>query len=60
MKYHTKNKVKIFNCLKANSDKHLTIEQIDELLDDNSERTIVSCKAPANGLTLVRVNYENL
>ena len=33
MKYHTKNKVKILNCLKANSNKHLTIEQIDEILD---------------------------
>ena len=33
MKYHTKNKVRIINCLKANSNKHLTIEQIDEILD---------------------------
>lgn len=33
MKYHTKNKLKILNCLKTNSDKHLTIEQIDELLN---------------------------
>ena len=38
----------------------MTLEQIDELLDENSERNIVSCKAPANGLTLVRVEYENL
>ena len=38
----------------------MSVEQIDELLDDNSERNIVSCKAPACGLTLVRVNYENL
>ena len=33
MKYHTKNKSKILNCLKDNSDKHLTIEQIDSLLN---------------------------
>ena len=32
MKYHTKNKIKILNCLKTNSDKHLTIEQICDLL----------------------------
>ena len=35
----------------------MTLEEVDELLDDNSERHIVSCKAPANGLTLVRVEY---
>lgn len=33
MKYHTKNKVKILNCFKENSDKHLTIEQINVLLN---------------------------
>ena len=33
MKYHTKNKNKILKCLIANSNKHLTIEQIDSLLD---------------------------
>ena len=35
----------------------MTLEEVDELLDDSSERHIVSCKAPANGLTLVRVEY---
>lgn len=33
MKYHTKNRTKILNCLKVNSDKHMTIEQIDEALN---------------------------
>ena len=33
MKYSTKNKIKILNCLKENSDKHLTIEQIENLLE---------------------------
>ena len=32
-------------------------ESIDELLDDNSERHIVSSKAPAQGLILVNVEY---
>ena len=34
-----------------------TLESIDELLDDNSERHIVSSKAPACGLALVSVEY---
>ena len=34
MKYHTKNKVKILNCFINNSDKHLTIEQINVLLNN--------------------------
>ena len=33
MKYHTKNKTRILNCLIANKDKHLTIEEIDGLLN---------------------------
>ena len=33
------------------------IDSIDALLDDNSERTIVSSKAPACGLALVNVEY---
>ena len=33
------------------------IESIDDLLDDNSERHIVSSKAPAQGLILVNVEY---
>ena len=33
------------------------IDNIDELLDENSERTIVSSKAPACGLALVNVEY---
>lgn len=33
------------------------LESIDELLDDNSERHIVSSKAPANGLALINVEY---
>ena len=33
MKYHTKNNVNILNCLKENSDRHLNVEQIDELLN---------------------------
>ena len=32
MKYNTKNKLKIINCLKDNCDKHLTIEEIDSSL----------------------------
>ena len=32
MKYHTKNKIAIINCLKENSNRHLTIEEIDGLL----------------------------
>ena len=34
-----------------------TLEDIDELLDENSERQIVSSKAPACGLSLVSVEY---
>lgn len=34
-----------------------TLESIDDLLDDNSERQVVSSKAPANGLALVNVEY---
>lgn len=34
MKYHTKNKLKILNCFKENSDKHLTIEQLNILLNN--------------------------
>ena len=33
MKYITKNKLTVIKCLKDNSDKHLTIEQIEKLLD---------------------------
>lgn len=33
MKYHTKNKNRILSCLKENKDKHLTIEQIADLLN---------------------------
>lgn len=33
MKYNTKNKLTVINCLKANQDKHLTIEEIDNLLN---------------------------
>ena len=33
MKYITKNKLVVINCLKDNSDKHLTIEQIEQLLN---------------------------
>ena len=39
---------------------NMNLEEIDSLLDDSSERNIVSCKAPACGLTLLRVIYENL
>lgn len=35
----------------------LTIEEIDELLDESSERNIVSYKAPACGLVLLDVVY---
>ena len=35
----------------------MSVEEIDKLLDEQGERNIVSCKAPANGLTLVRVEY---
>lgn len=34
MQYNTKNKIKILNCLKENSYRHLTIDQIVELLDN--------------------------
>ena len=34
MKYHTRNKAKIIKCLQDHSDRHLTIEQIKELLHD--------------------------
>lgn len=33
MKYHTKNKTQIIACLQANSDKHMTVEQIDNALN---------------------------
>ena len=33
------------------------LESIDELLSDDSERHIVSSKAPASGLTLINVEY---
>lgn len=33
MKYITKNKLTVINCLKENSDKHLTIEQLEKILD---------------------------
>ena len=33
MKYQTKNKTKILTCLIENSDRHLTIEDIDTLLE---------------------------
>ena len=36
-----------------------TPESIDDLLDDNSERNIVSSKAPACGLALVAVDYDD-
>jgi len=42
--------------LEVATDKY-DLESIDELLDDNSERHIVSSKAPACGLTLVNVEY---
>ena len=35
----------------------MSVEEIDKLLDEQGERNIVSCKAPANGLTLGRVEY---
>ena len=35
----------------------MSIEEVDALLDDNSERNIVSFKAPANGLVLIDVKY---
>ena len=35
----------------------MTIEEIDALLDENSERNIVSYKAPSEGLTLLEVKY---
>ena len=35
----------------------LTIEEVDALLDENSERNIVSWKAPACGLVLLEVIY---
>ena len=35
----------------------LTAHEIDDLLDENSERNIVSWKAPASGLMLVDVKY---
>lgn len=35
----------------------MTIQEIDELLDENSKRNIVSCKAPACGLILLSVVY---
>ena len=39
---------------------NMTIGEVDQLLDESSERNIVSCKAPACGLTLLKVLYENL
>ena len=33
------------------------LDSIDELLDESSERHIVSSKAPASGLTLINVEY---
>ena len=35
----------------------MTIREVDALLNENSERTIVSFKAPSNGLTLLEVKY---
>lgn len=35
----------------------VTLEEVDELLDDNTERKIVSWKAPASGLMLLDVKY---
>ena len=35
----------------------MNIKEIDELLDENSERHIVSYKAPACGLALIDVKY---
>ena len=43
-------------CIDVASNKY-SLESIDELLDENSERHIVSSKAPACGLTLVSVEY---
>lgn len=34
MKYNTKNRLIIINCLKENKDRHLTIEEIYHLLDE--------------------------
>jgi tRNA U38,U39,U40 pseudouridine synthase TruA len=39
------------------TEKGLPAETIDSLLDENSPREIVSHKAPANGLTLIDVEY---
>ena len=35
----------------------MTLEEVDALLDENSERNVVSCKAPACGLVLIDVKY---
>ena len=35
----------------------MSLEEVDALLDENSERNIVSYKAPASGLVLVDVKY---
>lgn len=35
----------------------VTLEEVDELLDDNADRKIVSWKAPASGLMLLDVKY---
>ena len=35
----------------------MTPEEVDALLDANSERNVVSCKAPACGLVLIDVKY---
>ena len=35
----------------------MSLEEVDTLLDENSERNIVSYKAPASGLVLVDVKY---
>ena len=45
-------------CIDVASGKY-DLETIDELLDENSERHIVSSKAPAIGLELVAVQYDN-
>lgn len=43
-------------CLDVATNKY-PLESIDALLDENSERHIVSSKAPASGLTLINVEY---
>ena len=35
----------------------ITLEEVDELFDEDKERHIVSWKAPANGLLLLDVIY---